>query len=69
MVPATLSGPSIAYTLNYSCYYFGRRPFPYTARINLAATPRINLGAAAYINLAVTPYINLAGTSYSPPYR
>jgi hypothetical protein len=32
------SGPSVAYKLTYSRYYFRRCFSPYTARINLAAT-------------------------------
>jgi hypothetical protein len=60
----TFSGPSAAYSLNYSCYYFHRcfrRYFsPYTARIDLAATARINLAA--------TIRINPAATYYRPPY-
>jgi hypothetical protein len=61
----TFSGPSAAYKLNCSCYYFCycfRRCFsPYTTRIDPAATARINLAA--------TTCINPAATYYSPPYR
>ena len=64
----TFSGPSAAYKLDYSCYYFCHHLFFYTACINLAATPCINLAATPYINLATTPYINLVVTHYSPPY-
>jgi hypothetical protein len=61
----TFSGPSAAYKLNYSRYYFRycfrrRCSSPYTTRINLAATTRVNLAA--------TPRINPAATYYSPPY-
>jgi hypothetical protein len=44
----TFSGPSAAYKLNYSRYYFRRRFSPYTAYINPAATTRINPATTYY---------------------
>ena len=64
----TFSGPSAAYKLNYSRYYFCRRFSPYTAYINLAVTTYINLAVTLYINPAATTYINPATIYYGPPY-
>ena len=64
----TFNGPSVAYKLNYTRYYFRRRFSPYTAYINLATTTYINPAVTLYINPAATTYINPATTYYGPSY-